>query len=154
MNMKYAKRKYIDIFEIDRNGISLYEVMVVIIIFLGVFQFIVNYKSFCSLNDYVEKNKDNISEQIDQPEEGVNKKNTTAKIIQLDKLKDTCSIIGNKNIKNISVDGNEIEMKGICEDTEILKKLSKSKNILNISIDNLQKENGYFLFTVRYELGG
>ena len=78
-----------------------------------------------------------------------NKLNTTI----LKQVKDIYSIIGYSNIDEYICMNNYIEIQGKCKNIEILDSITNIDNIKNYSIENLKRENEYYIFRVKYEIG-
>lgn len=78
-----------------------------------------------------------------------NKLNTTI----LKQAKDIYSIIGYSNIDEYIFMNNYIEIQGKCTNIDILDSITNIDNIINYSIENLKRENEYYIFRVKYEIG-
>lgn len=78
-----------------------------------------------------------------------NKSSTTI----LEQVKDIYSIIGYSNIDEYICMNNYIEIQGKCTNIDILDSITNIDNIINYSIENLKKENEYYIFRVKYEIG-
>lgn len=143
--------KCINIFDKNEKNLNLYQISTMIILLITLLQISINLIKYTQLNDYISKNKSLRQEEVSNSLNESNQNSDTQKCnINLSELEEVCSIIGMKKIKSIYSDSNQIEIKGVCNNTDILKKLSNQKNIKNFNIKSLQKEDKHYLF----EIGG
>lgn len=143
--------KCINIFDKNEKNLNLYQISTMIILLITLLQISINLIKYTQLNDYISKNKSLRQEEVNNSLNESNQNSDTQKCnINLSELEEVCSIIGMKKIKSIYSDSNQIEIKGVCNNTDILKKLSNQKNIKNFNIKSLQKEDKHYLF----EIGG
>ena len=73
--------------------------------------------------------------------------------INLSKLKEVSSIIGEEKIQSIDLNSNVIEMQGYCKNIKILEKVSNLKNIKKFNIKALEKsdKSDEYFFDIEYK---
>lgn len=134
--------KCINIFEKNKKDLNLYQISIIVILFITLLQVGINLFKNTQLNEYIsdyEWQKDIQTEQINN---NIPSKNSSTKQskINLSKLKEVSSIIGMEKIQSIYSDSNKIQIQGYCEDTEVLQRISDLENISNFNIQSLQKK--------------
>ena len=73
--------------------------------------------------------------------------------INLSKLKEVSSIIGEEKIQSIDLNSNVIEIQGYCKNIKILEKVSNLKNIKKFNIKALEKsdKSDEYFFDIEYK---
>ena len=135
--------KCINIFEKNKKDLNLYQISIIVILFITLLQVGINLFKNTQLNEYIsdyEWQKDIQTEQINN---NIPSKNSSTKQskINLSKLKEVSSIIGMEKIQSIYSDSNKIQIQGYCEDTEVLQRISDLENISNFNIKSLKKKD-------------
>ncbi|MDY5211929.1 hypothetical protein [Intestinibacter sp.] len=148
--------KCINIFEKNKKDLNLYQISIIVILFITLLQVGINLFKNTQLNEYIsdyEWQKDIQTEQINN---NIPSKNSSTKQskINLSKLKEVSSIIGMEKIQSIYSDSNKIQIQGYCEDTEVLQRISDLENISNFNIQSLQKKDEKYFFKIEYTIGG
>ena len=133
---------------IDSNDIrnNRYKIIVVVILLMFIFiisKLILYILEINRIEQYIDKHDIKENKTIE------NKLNTTI----LKQVKDIYSIIGYSNIDEYICMNNYIEIQGKCKNIEILDSITNIDNIKNYSIENLKRENEYYIFRVKYEIG-
>lgn len=133
---------------IDSNDIRNNKYKIIVVVILLMFIFIISKLMLYILEinrieQYIDKHDIKENKTIE------NKLNTTI----LKQTKDIYSIIGYSNIDEYIFMNNYIEIQGRCTNIEILDSITNIDNIINYSIENLKRENEYYIFRVKYEIG-
>ncbi len=133
---------------IDSNDIrnNRYKIIVVVILLMFIFiisKLMLYILEINRIEQYIDKHDIKENKTIE------NKLNTTI----LKQVKDIYSIIGYSNIDEYICMNNYIEIQGKCKNIEILDSITNIDNIKNYSIENLKRENEYYIFRVKYEIG-
>lgn len=133
---------------IDSNDIrnNRYKIIVVVILLMSIFiisKLMLYILEINRIEQYIDKHDIKENKTIE------NKLNTTI----LKQAKDIYSIIGYSNIDEYICMNNYIEIQGKCTNIEILDSITNIDNIINYSIENLKRENEYYIFRVKYEIG-
>ena len=150
--------KCIDIFEKNERNLDLYQISIFIILLITLLQISVNLIKYTQLTDYISRynaqdilEKDEVNNSVSNSDENFDTQKCN---INLSELEEVCSIIGMKKIKSIYSNSNQVEIQGLCNDTDILQKLSNQKNIKNFNVKSIEKQNKSYLFTIEYKVGG
>lgn len=147
--------KCINIFEKDKKDLNLYQISILIIVFMIILQIGINSFKNNQLNEFIsdyEYEKDLKTSEINTSSS--NNLNKEKSKINLSKIKEISSIIGIEKIQSIYSDSNKVEIQGYCEDTEVLQKVSDLENINKFDIQELQKKDNKYFFKIEYTLGG
>ena len=133
---------------IDSNDVRNNRYKIIVFVILLMFIFIISKLMLYILEinrieQYIDKHDIKENKTIE------NKSSTTI----LEQVKDIYSIIGYSNIDEYICMNNYIEIQGKCTNIDILDSITNIDNIINYSIENLKKENEYYLFRVKYEIG-
>lgn len=67
-------------------------------------------------------------------------------------VKSIYSYIGYSNISEFTYMNNKIEVKGICMNLNVLDKIKSLEDVLDYSVENIQKEDDTYKFKVRYKV--
>ncbi len=67
-------------------------------------------------------------------------------------VKSIYSYIGYSNISEFTYMNNKIEVKGICMNLNVLDKIKSLEDVLDYSVENIQKEDDIYKFKVRYKV--
>lgn len=133
---------------IDSNDVRNNRYKIIVFVILLMFIFIISKLMLYILEinrieQYIDKHDIKENKTIE------NKSSTTI----LEQVKDIYSIIGYSNIDEYICMNNYIEIQGKCTNIDILDSITNIDNIINYSIENLKKENEYYIFRVKYEIG-
>lgn len=147
--------KCINIFEKDKKDLNLYQISILIIVFMTILQIGINSFKNNQLNEFIsdyEYEKDLKTSEINTSSS--NNLNKEKSKINLSKIKEISSIIGIEKIQSIYSDSNKVEIQGYCEDTGVLQKVSDLESINKFDIQELQKKDNKYFFKIEYTLGG
>ena len=140
--------KCINIFEENKKNLNLYQLLITSI------QIGSNSIKYAQLNDYISNNsyKQNPQEEVVNDLQDENS-HTQQSNINLSKLKEVSSIIGEEKIQSIDLNSNVIEMQGYCKNIKILEKVSNLKNIKKFNIKALEKsgKSDEYFFDIEYK---
>ena len=129
---------------IDSNDVRNNRYKILVIVILAMFIFIISKLMLYILEinrieQYIDKHDIKENKTIE------NKSSTTI----LEQVKDIYSIIGYSNIDEYICMNNNIEIQGKCTNIDILDSITNIDNIINYSIENLKRENEYYIFKVK-----
>lgn len=146
--------KCINIFEGNKKNLNLYQLSILIILLITSIQIGINSIKYAQLNDYISNNpyKQNPQEEVVNDLQYENS-HTQQSNINLSKLKEVSSIIGEEKIHSIDLDSNRIQMQGYCKNIKILEKVSNLKNIKKFDIKTLEKvdKSDEYFFDIEYK---
>ena len=146
--------KCINIFEENKKNLNLYQLSILIILLITSIQIGSNSIKYAQLNDYISNNsyKQNSQEEVVNDLQYENS-HTQQSNINLSKLKEVSSIIGEEKIQSIDLNSNVIEMQGYCKNIKILEKVSNLKNIKKFNIKALEKsdKSDEYFFDIEYK---
>ncbi len=133
---------------IDSNDIrnNRYKIIVIAILLMSIFiisKLMLYILEINRIEQYIDKHDIKENKTIE------NKLSTTI----LKQAKDIYSIIGYSNIDEYICMNNYIEIQGKCTNIDILDSITNIDNVINYSIENLKRENEYYIFRVKYEIG-
>lgn len=133
---------------IDSNDIrnNRYKIIVISILLMSIFiisKLMLYILEINRIEQYIDKHDIKENKTIE------NKLSTTI----LKQAKDIYSIIGYSNIDEYICMNNYIEIQGKCTNIDILDSITNIDNVINYSIENLKRENEYYIFRVKYEIG-
>lgn len=133
---------------IDSNNLknNKYRISTIIILLMFIFivsKIILYISEINRIEQYIDKHNIKENKKIE------NSSNTTI----LKQVKDIYSIIGYNNIDEYICINDYIEIKGKCTNIDILDSITNVDNITNYSIENLKRENEYYIFRVKYKIG-
>ena len=108
-------------FEENKKNLNLYQLSILIILLITSIQIGSNSIKYAQLNDYISNNsyKQNPQEEVVNDLQDENS-HTQQSNINLSKLKEVSSIIGEEKIQSIDLNSNVIEMQGYCKNIKIL----------------------------------
>lgn len=139
-------RKMINFLD-EKKEEKYFKCVLIILIYLLIFQGYRNIQSVKNLNDEIKNNK-----MLIQQENLVNND-----VVRSTLIKDTHKIyksLGLKNIDRLLVEKNKVKIKGKCKNLDLLEKLKSMDNIKNLSITNIKHKGDKFYFNATYEVGG
>ena len=146
--------KCINIFEENKKNLNLYQLSILIILLITSIQIGSNSIKYAQLNDYISNNsyKQNPQEEVVNDLQDENS-HTQQSNINLSKLKEVSSIIGEEKIQSIDLNSNVIEMQGYFKNIKILEKVSNLKNIKKFNIKALEKsgKSDEYFFDIEYK---
>ena len=146
--------KCINIFEENKKNLNLYQLSILIILLITSIQIGSNSIKYAQLNDYISNNsyKQNPQEEVVNDLQDENS-HTQQSNINLSKLKEVSSIIGEEKIQSIDLNSTVIEMQGYCKNIKILEKVSNLKNIKKFNIKTLEKsdKSDEYFFDIEYK---
>lgn len=139
-------RKMINFLD-EKKEEKYFKCVLIILIYLLIFQGYRNIQSVKNLNDEIKNNK-----MLIQQENLVNND-----VVRSTLIKDTHKIyksLGLKNIDRLLFEKNKVKIKGKCKNLDLLEKLKSMDNIKNLSITNIKHKGDKFYFNATYEVGG
>lgn len=139
-------RKMINFLD-EKKEEKYFKCVLIILIYLLIFQGYRNIQSVKNLNDEIKNNK-----MLIQQDNFVNND-----VVRSTLIKDTHKIyksLGLKNIDRLLVEKNKVKIKGKCKNLDSLEKLKSMDNIKNLSITNIKHKGDKFYFNATYEVGG
>lgn len=139
-------RKMINFLD-EKKEEKYFKCVLIILIYLLIFQGYRNIQSVKNLNDEIKNNK-----MLIQQDNFVNND-----VVRSTLIKDTHKIyksLGLKNIDRLLFEKNKVKIKGKCKNLDLLEKLKSMDNIKNLSITNIKHKGDKFYFNATYEVGG
>lgn len=139
-------RKMINFLD-EKKQEKYFKCVLIILIYLLIFQGYRNIQSVKNLNDEIKNNK-----MLIQQDNFVNND-----VVRSTLIKDTHKIyksLGLKNIDRLLFEKNKVKIKGKCKNLDLLEKLKSMDNIKNLSITNIKHKGDKFYFNATYEVGG
>ncbi|MEG0856921.1 MAG: hypothetical protein RSG52_10650 [Terrisporobacter sp.] len=141
------KIKTINFLKKDKTEDKLFTCVVLILIYLLVFQGFSYIKSINLLEDEIS----NIKLSMNKKEESTLE---VKKSTLLGDTKEVYDLLGVSNIQRLYIDNKQVEIEGKCKDLKVLDELEEIKSVNDVSVSSIEKKGSKYFFKVIYQIGG